>query len=113
MRRGYPGVIGLCLCTWQAAAVAVDDAQLNTIRRLGELNGVALHCKALDETQRMKRALVLNLPKRRQLGELFDHETNNSFMRFIEEGASCPSPAALNSQIDSAIEALEAAFGPE
>ena len=113
MRTGYPKLICFFLCAWQTAAVAVDDAQLGMIRRLGELNGVALHCNALAETQRMKRALVLNLPKRRQLGELFDYETNVSFMKFIEEGASCPSPAMLTKEIDAAIEALQKAFDGE
>ena len=76
----------LILIHWQTEVLAFDDEHFSAIKRLGQINGVALHCKALAETQRIKRALVLNLPKRRQLGDLFDVETNASFLRFIEEG---------------------------
>jgi len=92
---------------------AVNDDQLQAIRALGELNGVALHCKALSETRRIKQALVLNLPKRRQLGELFDYETNKSYMAFIERNASCPSAAELSQRVDEALKVLEAAFATQ
>lgn len=100
----------LILIHWQTEALAFDDEHFSTIRRLGQLNGVALHCKGLEETQRIKRALVLNLPKRRQLGDLFDVETNASFLRFIEESGSCPNPDLLRKQVDEAILQLEATF---
>ena len=90
---------------------AQDNPKLAVIERLGGLNGIALHCKALAETRRMKRALVLNLPKRRQLGELFDRETNRSFMNLIQTNGSCPSAATLQQQVDTAISALEEVYG--
>ena len=99
------------LSLWQTEVVALNSQHFSAIRQLGEINGVALHCKALAETQRMKRALVLNLPKRRQLGELFDSETNASFLKFIREGAICPSPDELKNQVDEAIGILEEVFG--
>ena len=100
----------LSLLLWLGRAQAVDEAQLEPIRALGALNGIALHCKALQETQRMKRALVANLPRIRQLGELFDYETNKSFMRFMQESATCPSPQDLSLQVDEALKHLEAAY---
>ena len=100
----------LCLLGGSASAWAFDDTHFDAIKRLGQLNGVALHCKALDQTQRMKRELVLNLPKRRQLGELFDNETNASFMKFIQDGASCPTNDALRAQVDEAVENLKQVF---
>lgn len=102
-------VIAALLFTWTPVQ-AQEDPKFATIARLGELNGVALHCKALAETQRMKRALVANLPKRRQLGELFDLETHNSFMRFMQENDSCPSAAELQQQVDVAISELEKVY---
>ena len=102
-------VFAASLFTWTLVQ-AQEDPKFATIARLGELNGIALHCKALVETQRMKRALVANLPKRRQLGELFDQETHNSFMRFIQENDSCPSVAELQQQVDVAISELEKAY---
>ena len=83
---------------------------MNAIRALGHINGVALHCKALPETQRIKRALVMRLPKRRQLGEFFEYETRNSFMDFMQKNAQCPSPASLSQQVDEALDNLEAAY---
>ena len=100
----------LVLLLWQSQALAVDETQLAPIRELGALNGIALHCKRLEETQRMKRALVANLPKIRQLGELFDYETNRSFMNFIEQNAVCPSPESLSRQVDEALQRLQAAY---
>jgi hypothetical protein len=92
---------------------SADDQQLAAIRSLGALNGVALHCKALEETRRMKRVLVLNLPKRRQLGELFDYETNASFMKFIRDKERCPAPEAFHQSVNKAVEALQQAYGGE
>ncbi len=94
-------------------AFAVNDDQLQAIRALGALNGVALHCDGLAETQRIKRALVLNLPKRRQLGELFEYETNKAYMAFIDKDETCPGEADLARRIDEALKALEAAYATE
>lgn len=94
----------------QGQAVASTEEQLNAIKRLGQLNGVALHCRALGETQKMKRELVRNLPKRKELGDLFDSESNQSFMKFIQDQASCPSPGAFSLEVDEALEHLEKVY---
>lgn len=93
-------------CLLASQAPAAEEEQLAAIRRLGELNGVALHCQALDQTQRMKRELVLHLPQRRQLGELFDYKTHVSFMKFIEDKSSCPDSASFTRSVDEALRAL-------
>ncbi|MCU7853157.1 MAG: hypothetical protein KZQ80_13195 [Candidatus Thiodiazotropha sp. (ex Monitilora ramsayi)] len=98
------------LLLWQVGAQAVTDDQLAVIRELGSLNGIALHCNGLAETQRIKRALVSFLPKRRQLGELFDHQTNQSFMAFMKENASCPSPQTLAQEVDESLRKLESVY---
>lgn len=90
---------------------ADEEAQLAAIRHLGDLNGIALHCKAILETQRMKRALVAVLPKRRVLGEIFDEQSNTAFMKFIENKSHCPSPADLIEQISQGIADLERVWG--
>ncbi len=89
---------------------AANEEQFAAIKELGRLNGIALHCDGLAQTQRMKRALILNLPKRRQLGELFDYETNKSFMKFIEESAVCPAGDELSTQVSEAITELEQVY---
>ena len=108
MKKSFIAGFTMILLSWQAQAAS--DEQLSSIKQLGQLNGVALHCKALEETQRMKRAMVLNLPKLQQLGELFDHETNDSFLKFISARSTCPSPADLTSQVDGAIKQLQQVF---
>lgn len=110
MIRRSTSIALLLLAVWQAPALAQDE-KLDAISALGRLNGIALHCKALAETQRMKRVLVQTLPKRRQLGERFDYETNKSFMAFIEANESCPSPQALSHRVDEALQRLKTAYG--
>lgn len=106
-------VFSLLLLSFQAQAQSYSADQYETIRQLGQLNGVALNCQFLSETRRMKKALVVTLPKRRQLGELFDTETNNAFLKFIEEKRECPSEDELSQQVDDAIVALDKAYAEE
>ncbi|MES9950687.1 MAG: hypothetical protein ABW118_17150 [Candidatus Thiodiazotropha sp.] len=91
-------------------ASAQSSEQLAAITALGSLNGIALHCKALSETQRIKRTLVATLPKRRQLGELFDYETNRSYMAFIEKNNTCPTPRSLQQRVDEALDRLKSFY---
>ena len=95
---------------WTMPANAVSDIQYNSIKRMGELNGVALQCRYFHETRRMKKALTATLPKRRQLGQAFDESTNDSFMAFIETNATCPDEAEFARQVDTGIQELDAAF---
>lgn len=110
MRAPFSPLVCLLLLMLQAPLSAQADPGLAIIARLGQLNGLALHCKALGETQKMKRALVRNLPKRRQLGELFDLETHQSFMRFMQEDGTCPTAASLEQKVGEAITELEAIY---
>lgn len=89
---------------------AASEAQLGAIKQLGSANGVALNCGYIDETRRMKRALVAILPKLRILGEAFDHSTNDSFLEMIRTKHPCPTEAQLSSEVDAGIEQLEMLF---
>ncbi len=95
---------------WVGQATAISDAQYGLIQKMGQLNGVALQCGFTDEVRRMKKALIVTLPKRRQLGDAYDDETNKSFMQFIEEKRECPEQGAFVSEVDGAVEALIKAF---
>ncbi|MBF0256753.1 MAG: hypothetical protein HQL47_09915 [Gammaproteobacteria bacterium] len=107
-------ILTLVLSLLLALPAAADEAaQFAAIKRLGDLNGIALHCRALVETRRMKMALIRNLPQRRQLGELFDHQSHESFMAFIQRKDRCPSMAELSNQVDAAITQLERVYAPE
>ena len=103
-------LLPLLLSLTATSVFAINEAQLDAIRDLGSLNGIALHCGYIDETQRMKEALVAALPKRRELGLAFDESTNDSFLAFIEQGLSCPDSQFFNEQVETAIERLKAAF---
>ncbi|MES9868499.1 MAG: hypothetical protein ABW090_18155 [Sedimenticola sp.] len=96
--------------TCSSQALAVTDQQFDTIKRLGQLNATALNCQQVEEVRRIKRALVYNLPKRRQLGEEFERITHDSFLALMKEQPECPAPDVLGSRIDDAIEQLEQAF---
>ena len=95
---------------WQTPTQA-QDAKLDAISDLGDINGVALHCNGLAQTQKIKRVLVQTLPKRRQLGDLFDYATNKSFMAFIKSNRECPSPQTLAQQVDAALQRLKTVYG--
>lgn len=100
----------MILGCWVVQSQAEEDQQLAAIRELGNLNGIALHCGRLVETQRIKRELVPALPKRRQLGELFDYETNSSFLAAIDKKSACPSQQELDDQITEALVRLHAVY---
>ncbi len=103
-------ILATLLLTWQPSLWAASESQLAAISKAGELNGTALQCQFLEQTQRIKRAMVLNLPKERKLGEWFDVNTNLSFMNFINSNLVCPDEASFKLQVDDSISQLESAF---
>ncbi|MEA3292295.1 MAG: hypothetical protein U9Q71_08380 [Pseudomonadota bacterium] len=90
--------------------MALSDVQYRAIQDLGALNGVALHCKYLDQTRKMKKALILALPKRRVLGQAFELATNDAFLEFIENEDECPGSADFTARVDRQIITLQEAF---
>ena len=97
---------------YSSLGMADEDRGQDTVRRLGELNGVALACRYFDQTGRIKRILIDHLPKERVLGQLFDEVTNASFLEFVNSGRFCPSPATFSGQVDQAERALIEAYDP-
>ena len=104
------GVLMMQTSAW--ATTAASDAQLQAIAEMGRLNGIALQCRYLPQVQRIKRELVLNLPKQRALGDWFEQKTNEAFLGFIKQDKSCPAQAEFNQTVQQAIIKLEAAFKP-
>ncbi len=100
----------LLLLLLSTAAHAVSEAQFDAVKAVGNLNGIALNCKYLDETRRMKRSIVSTVPKIRIIGEAFDQSTNDAFLAMIAAKKPCPSEHTLSLQVDRAIEGLEQAF---
>lgn len=98
----------LSFSTFQAGATTAG--QLNSIKRMGQLNGVALHCKYFNEMRRMKQALIAVLPKRRQLGQTFDDVTNESFLSFIQNKLVCPVEEQFILKVNAAVVGLNKVF---
>ncbi len=98
------------LVLMSVGARAESDAQFAAIARLAGLNAVALQCRFLDQTQRIKAALVERLPKKRYLGEYFDAKTNMAYMDALARHAACPEKSRLAADIGAAIAGLKTAF---
>ena len=94
-----------------APALSSDmDPRYRSIGDLGALNGTALQCKYLDQTRRMKQAIIATAPKERSFGLAFDQETHRSFLEFSAHGRSCPSPAEFEQTVGERIQSMQRAF---
>ena len=100
----------LFMLACQSTAMAADEAKLSAIAEMGRLNGIALQCHYLEQMQRIKRTLVLNLPKQRALGDWFEKKTNASFMDFMNSQASCPGLLQFDKDLAQATQELETVF---
>lgn len=91
-------------------ANATSDAQLKAIAEMGRLNGIALQCRYLQQVQRIKQELVLNLPKQRPLGDWFEQKTNESFMSFMQDDLNCPPEHDFEQEYQQAVATLKSEF---
>lgn len=96
--------------TFSGQIQAITDQQYLSIKTLGQLNATALNCEHHEEVRRIKKALIVNLPKRRQLGEEFERITNDSFLSILQQEQECPEANSLANSISDAIKQLESAF---
>ena len=103
-------LLGLYASLYTLHASAETDEQLAAIEEMGRLYGIALPCKYLEQTRRIKSEMVDALPKKRHLGQLFEQETNRAFLEFVESRAACPAESALAAELDRAVEELNRVF---
>lgn len=108
LARARTGALALAIVI--AAAPASADPRYEAVEALGALNGVALHCKYLDQVSRMKEAVIDNAPKERSFGLAFDDATNKAFLSMIEQVMACPSKSRFTADVEAAIRDLEQAF---
>jgi len=106
-------LVGACLMLPCAGSVAGMAGQREAVSRLGELNGIALQCRYLDQVRRMKQAVIGAAPQEREFGADFDAATNRAFLAFIDKGARCPGRATFEARVGTRIEELNASFAPE
>lgn len=89
---------------------SISDSQTQSILRLGELNGIALKCQYLKQARHIKLSLAQSLPKLRGLGEMYEEETNRSFLEFIKSNKACPGEATIEDMIQKAIANMQYHF---
>ncbi len=110
MIRTIPALLLLFSLTHSPLSIAVSEQQFEAVNRLGALNGIALNCRMIEQTRKMKHALVDTVPKLRVIGEAFDQSTNRSFLSMIKANEPCPAEPLLNRQVDHGIEELRQQF---
>lgn len=110
MRSGIALLTTATIALFALPALAMPDAERLSIEAMGDLNGVALICRNPDETKRLKLAMIENLPKVREYGELFDSQTNVSYLDFIKQKSTCPERTAFSVEVDTAIAELKTVF---
>ena len=93
-----------------AQVVADTDARYEALKALGELNGTALQCKYLDQTRRMKAAVVESVPKERSFGLAFDQATNDAFVAMVQSGTPCPGILGFEVWVGERIEVMQEVF---
>ena len=103
----FPVLICALLLVFAPAWSANQDRVYEAVDELGELNGIALQCRYIDQVRRMKSAIVAHVPKERLYGQAFDEATNRSFLRFIEEDAACPSKRTFEREVGYQIDVLQ------
>ncbi len=91
-------------------SATASDKQLDAVANMGELNGIALHCRYLDEVKQIKSILIRTLPQQRKYGEVFERTTNDSFMQVMKEKTKCPTQEFLKQQISLGQIKLESVF---
>ncbi len=103
MKRLLPLMLGLA--TVVPAHAATPDGPA-AIAELGRLNGQALACRYMDVSGKARNALVALAPKTRELGELFETETNRRYLA----PEPCPQKQRLAAEVDGAVLALRLAY---
>jgi len=100
---------------WLAVASAATplETQYAAVRAVGQMNGIALQCRYLDQVRRMKSAVVDHAPKERSFGLAFEESTNEAFLAFGRAGERCPGHAGFEAEVGVRIAAMAAAFAAE
>lgn len=80
------------------------------VRALGRLNGEALACKQMALVDRIRIGVVHEAPKTREIGEIFEAATSERFLEMGQNKATCPDGRTLSQQVETAIQAMRAAF---
>jgi len=110
MKTLLPSLLLSLAMSLPASAAETGDTQLQAIARMGELNGIALQCRYLDQMRRIKQVLISHLPKQRALGEWFEKTTQDSFMNFMQQNRECPGLIEYERELDQASKRIAEVF---
>jgi hypothetical protein len=92
------------------SALAEATLGMPEISTLGQLNGVALACKQMALSNRLREILINSAPKERAIGERFEQASNDAFLAQGNSHMNCPDLKTQVSKIDSAEAALKKVF---
>ena len=107
MKRLIAGLVFLAVST--AASAGMNPGR-QSVADMGKLNGTALACRYYDLARRIKRILIDNLPKSRELGRIFEDRTREAFMVYVQANKTCPSPGVLEGRVDEVEQRIHKAF---
>lgn len=108
--RYFSMLAGFVFTVSSTALFAETEEQIAAIEDMGKWYGIALPCKYLDQTRRIKQEMVAALPKKRYLGQVFEQATNRSFLDFANAREACPGEASLAKEVDIAVDTLNRVF---
>lgn len=106
-RRLIATLVGLgCVfpCFAEPAAATALEANISA---LGELNGIALACRQMALSTRLRDIVIHQAPKERNIGERFEQATSESFLRQGQADHACPDSKTLAADIDRAQATLQ------
>lgn len=108
MKRFLLGAALLATLSLARADAAIPGTA--EVRALGLLNGEALACKQMALVDRIRMRVINEAPKTREIGEIFEAATTERFLAMGKEAAACADGRTLAERIETATQALRAAF---
>lgn len=94
------------------SSAAWADPGVDAVKALGHLNGEALACKQMALVDRVRTRVINEAPKTREIGEIFEAATNERFLAMGRDNIACTDGRTLAERIETATQALRAAFAP-
>lgn len=102
----------LCVLMLAFPAAAEDGVAKGVaeIAELGRLNGQALACAESQAATRIKALMIDHAPKVRNVGSVFEEETNRAFLAQSKDPSGCQSGAVLILQAEEVAKRLLTVF---
>jgi protein SCO1 len=91
-------LLALLLFVGNARADSNTAPLAASVQALGHLNGQALSCGHKEVAARIKQIMITRVPKTRELGEVFERATTESFLG--QGKSACPGNAPLRVEVE-------------